>query len=405
MAEFNQAQAADTILYTFTGLSDGASPSARLVFNSNGNKLFGTTTGGGSNGNNGVVFKLSLTGVQTVLHSFGSIANDGSDPVAGLTLGANGELYGTTVFGGTFGCGTVFQLTPPVPPATTWGYSILYNFKGAFGSDGCRPQGDLILNSNGALHGTTAGGGTNGTVFKLKPPVPPATEWKEKVLYAFKGGTDGRIPLGHLVFDPAGALYGTTQLGGLSDLGTVFKLKPPVPPATEWKEKVLYSFAGGHGDGAQPLAGLAINANGALFGTTSNGGKGPSPGFGTVFKLDPPVSPAATWTRTLLYKFKDGDDGSIPTAGLIFDSDGALLGTTQKGGGDADFGTVFKLTAPVPPATNWTETVLHRFKGLPTDGRDPAAGLISDANGAHYGTTLYGATSTTSNLGTVFKIP
>jgi uncharacterized repeat protein (TIGR03803 family) len=264
---------------------------------------------------------------------------------------------------------------------------------------GCRPQASLIFDSSGALYGTTAGGGTNGTVFKLAPPVPPATKWTETVLYFFAGGSDGSDPVASLIFNSNGELFGTTQLGGgAANSGTVFKLKPPVPPATTWTEKVLYSFQGGS-DGALPMAGLIFNSNGDLFGTTQLGGG--SANSGTVFKLKPTVPPATTWTEKVLYSFKGGSDGAQPFAGLIFDSSGAPYGTTGFGGGlpVPDAGTVFKLKPPVPPATNWTETVLKRFPGG-FGLHEPRAGLIFDSKGALYGTTYEGGAS---NEGTVFK--
>jgi len=393
-AGFSRAQA--TVLYSFTDNTDGASPAADLVFDTEGN-LYGTTTGGtttSGSATGGVVFQLSPKKVETVLHTFAGAPSDGSNPLAGLIFGTDGALYGTTQQGGTAGCGIVFQLTPPTPPAPAWGYKVLHSFQN--GNDGCRPQGDLIFDSNGVLYGSTAAGGTNGTVFMLAPPVPPATAWAETVLYFFKGGPgDGQNPLGHLTFDTSGALYGTTELGGSSKLGTVFQLAPPVPPATNWTETVLYSFAGGN-DGAKPQAGLAIDSKGALYGTTSNGGG--SSNFGTVFQLTPPTPPATTWKETVLHSFKGPrTDGAYPFADVILDSKGNLYGTTSAGGsclcGD---GTVFKLTA-----TTWKETVLHNFIGSPTDGNQPLAGLIFNSKGTLlYGTTYQGGKS---HWGTVFE--
>jgi uncharacterized repeat protein (TIGR03803 family) len=437
---------------------------------------------------------------ETILHSFKG-APDGDTPVAGVIFDSEGALYGTTKFGGlsTFGPGVVFKLTPPVPPATKWTKTVLYRFQG--GNDGANPVAGLVFNSNGALFGTTSAGGgsaNGGTVFKLKPPVPPATEWTEKVLYSSggtaagpiftskgplpgtanggirspigadciepiylgfwvgavlvfssppgieitanmggtcgKGGvakvtppakgqiegqiagqaqwtetdlydftgdtvegeTDGSSPLAGVIADSKGALFGTTNIGGTSDNGTVFKLKPPVSPATKWTEKVLYRFQGAP-DGANPVAGLIRDSEGALYGTTPFGG-GPSQS-GVVFKLTRPVPPATTWTETVLHRFKGAPDGAFPQAGLIFDSKGALYGTTSNGG-RLNNGAVFKLTPPVPPATKWTETVLYSF-GEPPDGIIPLAGLIIDNSGALYGTTSGGGTA---NHGTVFMV-
>jgi uncharacterized repeat protein (TIGR03803 family) len=234
-----------------------------------------------------------------------------------------------------------------------------------------------------------------------KGQIAGQAQWTETDLYDFKGDTvegetDGSSPLAGVIADSKGALFGTTDIGGTSDNGTVFKLKPPVPPATTWTEKVLYSFTGGS-DGAFPEAGLIFDSQGALYGTTQSGG-GPSQG-GVVFKLTPPVPPATTWTETVLHRFKGAPDGANPQAGLIFDSKGALYGTTSNGGRLGN-GTVFKLTPPVPPATKWTETVLYSF-GEPPDGIIPLAGLIIDNNGALYGTTFQGGTA---GHGTVFMV-
>jgi uncharacterized repeat protein (TIGR03803 family) len=214
------APAQSGVLYSFkaTG-TDGNVPEASLIFNSNG-ALFGTTSSGGVGaGNNGTVFKLKPPAAgqtlwtEKVLHNFTGPPGDGMIPLAGLLVdNTSGVLYGTTQLGGTAGCGTVFQLTPPVLPATEWTETVLHNFMN--GSDGCRPQASLIFDSVGALYGTTAGGGTNGTVFKLAPPVPPATKWTETVLYFFTGGSDGSDPVAGLIFNSNGALFGTTQLGG-----------------------------------------------------------------------------------------------------------------------------------------------------------------------------------------------
>jgi uncharacterized repeat protein (TIGR03803 family) len=277
----------------------------------------------------------------------------------------------------------------------------------------------VIFDRSGALYGTTLNGGNpdnsgDGTVFKLAPPIPPATHWTETVLYRFiQGDPDGTNPNAGLIFGSHGALYGTTDGGGQpigignGTVFTVFKLTPPIPPATNWTESVLYRFKG-LPDGAYPSTSLIFDSDGALYGTTFQGGISglfSELGNGTVFKLTPPVPPQTQWTKTVLYRFKGGDigayDGAHPTAGLIFDSHGALYGTTATVSNSAhNFGTVFKLTPPAPGHTQWTETVLHRFKGDP-DGDNPLAGLIFDSRGALYGTANRGGNL---GLGTVFKL-
>ncbi|MGC2224724.1 MAG: choice-of-anchor tandem repeat GloVer-containing protein [Methylocella sp.] len=351
---------------------------------------------------------------ETVLHKFNG-GTDGANPHAGVISDSNGVLYGTTWRGGGtgcvagLGCGTVFKLTPPAAGQTKWTKEILYRFQG--GNDGEAPFAGLILDSKGALYGTTLAGGASfglGTVFKLKPPAAGQTQWTEKVLYRFGGvGGDGVGPEAGLIFDSKGALYGTTSGGGgSSNCGTVFKLKPPVAGETQWTEKVLYSFAG-TGDGCLPVYGrLIFDSEGALYGTTQGTtrviGAAPS---GVVFKLAPPAS-GHMWTETVLYSFKGGSDGSRPLAGVIFDSKGALYGTTLEGGGGASCGngcgTVFKLKPPAAGLTQWTEKVLYRFQGtFAGDGEAPQGGLVFDPTGVLFGTTSAGGNI---SLGTVFKL-
>jgi uncharacterized repeat protein (TIGR03803 family) len=194
---------------------------------------------------------------------------------------------------------------------------MLHAFHG--GTDGANPHAGVISDSNGVLYGTTwRGGGTGcvsslgcGTVFKLTPPAAGQTKWTKEILYRFQGGSDGEAPFAGLVLDSKGALYGTTLAGGASfGLGTVFKLKPPVPPATQWTEKVLYRFTGTGNDGDGPQAGLIFDSEGALYGTTTGGG-GPA-NCGTVFKLTPPAAGLTQWTETVLYSFTGTGDGCLP---------------------------------------------------------------------------------------------
>jgi uncharacterized repeat protein (TIGR03803 family) len=232
----------------------------------------------------------------------------------------------------------VFKLTPPVPPATNWTETVLHSFREA--PDGARPQGGVIFDASGNLYGTTGMGGPNGTgtVFKLAPPALPATQWTETVLYSFDREHDGERPVNDVIF-AGGALYGATFLSGPSKNGTLFKLTPPVPPATQWTETVLYSFKGLPDDGANPSGRLMLDSSGALYGTTK---LGRSPDQGTVFKLTPPVPPATQWTETVVYTFKGVPGGGYPFSGLILDRSGALYGTTQLGG-TSNNGAVFIL--------------------------------------------------------------
>jgi uncharacterized repeat protein (TIGR03803 family) len=369
-----------TVLHAFTGLSDGAFPSASLVRDNAGN-LYGTAAGGGAYGN-GVVFKLGATGKETVLHSF-SGGKDGADPEAGLVRDVAGNLYGTTRTGGVYAYGVVFKLD------TTGKEIVLHSFTG--GADGANPNfGDpgLLRDVVGNLYGTTGAGGDLacrfvpaarfpgcGVVFKLD------TTGKETVLHRFTGGGDGADPATGLARDAAGNLYGNTfgggdlACGGGSGCGVVFKLD------TTGKETELHRFTGG-ADGAAPstAAGLVRDTAGNLYGTTFTGGQGTCPGgCGVVFKLD------TTGKETELHSFTGGADGAGPEAGLVRDNAGNLYGTADSGGdlacgGGSGCGVVFKLD------TTGKETVLHSFTGG-KDGAFPAGRLVRDSAGNLYGTT------------------
>jgi len=350
---------------------------------------------------------LSLMGsavaapVETVLYSFTG-GSDGAGPIADLIADKEGALYGTTQNGGTGNNGTVFKLTPPAKGQTAWTETVLYRFTG--GSDGAIPFAGLIADKEGALYGTTQNGGTgnNGTVFKLTPPAKGQTAWTETVLHSFcshpqpPGCSDGAAPRAGLIADNQGALYGTTHGGESPGTGTVFKLTPPLKGQTAWKETVLYNFCSelGCSDGYEPRAGLIFDKEGSLYGTTEFGG---TDNNGIVFKLTPPAKGQTAWTETVLQSFAGGDGANPVFAGLIVGNSGALYGTTYRGG-SANGGTVFKLTPPARGQTAWTETVLHSFTG--SDGANPYAGPIAN-HGALYGTTYSGGTA---GFGTVFKL-
>ncbi len=221
------------------------------------------------------------------------------------------------------------------------------------------------------------------------------TQASEALIYAFKGGSDGVRPIRALVADAKGALYGTTFEGGLNN-GTAFKLTPPTLRGGQWTETVLYRFKGGS-DGSQPASNLIFDTQGALYGTTYHGGK---PGNGIVFKLTPPAVSGGQWTETVLYSFKGApSDGASPSAGLVLDAKGVLYGATE-GGGSFNSGTAFKLTPPSSGKGPWTETVLYNFdRGK--DAMSPSSPLIFDKEGALYGTTQFGKSFLP---GTVFKL-
>ena len=207
------SEGTEKVLYSFGSQpGDGDSPFAGLVFDKQGN-LYGTTALGGTYGY-GVVFELTSEGTEKVLYSFGSQPGDGHYPNAGLVLDKKGNLYGTTPYGGTFGYGMVFELT-------SVGTKNLYSF-GSQSGEGHYPNAGLVLDNNGNIYGTNTYGGANGfgAVFEL------TSGGVEKILYSFQGPPDGYYPTAGLVFDKSGNLYGTTELGGVFGDGTVFKLTP-----------------------------------------------------------------------------------------------------------------------------------------------------------------------------------
>ena len=405
--------------------SDGAFPKAGLIIDSQG-ALYGTTYEGGDNGY-GTAFKLTPTPkgptawTETVLYSFCQSADciDGSYPEAGLTADAQGNLYGTTYNGGgsvlqgTLNFGTVFQLTPPAPGQTKWTEKVLYAFTGL--SDGAYPVAGLLW-LNGELYGTAYEGGDEnscldigcGTVFKLAPTANPP--WKLTVIHTFHGSLhDGAYPRAGLIADPQGNLYGTTYFSG----GMVFELTPPKTTGGDWTETVIHKFFADDVGGSRPVAGLVLDPQGNLYGTTSEGGTSDAcgtTGCGTVFELSPPATNGGNWTATVLHSFTGGSDGAYPEAGLIRGKRGGLYGTAEEGG-DNNYGTVFKLTPPGTSGGNWTTTVLHTFASS-ANGQYPLAGLAAGPHGSLYGTTYEGGYTgglgacgfNKTGCGTVFKL-
>lgn len=300
------------VLYRFTGGQQRLFTTGKLVVDAQGN-LYGVDQTGGTSGN-GSIFKLTQSGVFTVLYSFTGQA-DGAYP-NGVIRDGQGNFYGTTNLGGTFGQGTVFKFTPGR------GLSVLYTFTG--GSDGGEPfDAALYRDSQGNLYGTTMfDGGTIsfGVVFKVTP------QGAESVLHTFLGGSDGAHPKGSLIADSAGNLYGTTSSGEHLSGGTVFKI------TTAGVMTELHTFSGS--DGFDPNAGLAMDTEGNLYGTTFSGG---TSNDGVVFEITPESA------ESVLHNFSGGSDGATPYSGVIINSEGTLYGTTGFGG-TFNQGTVFQLT-------------------------------------------------------------
>jgi uncharacterized repeat protein (TIGR03803 family) len=392
----------ESVLYSFctqANCTDGAYPQAGVVFDQEGN-LYGTTLfGGASNCKEGcgVVFKLTPKGKYEAHYTFCMKTNctDGAEPSAGLVFDQRGNLYGTTLSGGAYGEGTVFKLTPKGKE------TVLYSFcapRGSGCADGKWPSAGVILDQKGNLYGTTVEGGASGdcpysggcgVVFKLTP------KGKETVLYTFCAQTncaDGFGPSGGLIFDQKENLYGTTQSGGAHCTqapyvcGVVFKL------TQKGKETVLHSFCAqaNCADGALPSAGLIFDQKGNLYGTTSEGGSGTEcpyndSGCGGVFKLTPEGKEIVLYSFCAQYNCIDG---AGPSAGLVFDQKENLYGTAGGGAPRGD-GLVFKLTP------KGKETVLYSFcwQDNCADGANPYAGLVFDGKGNLYGTTANGGAS------------
>ncbi len=344
--------------------------------------VYGTTYYGGTSYLGfGVVFKLTHHGsnwLQSVLYDF-SGGNDGGNPYGGVVFGADGSLYGTASGGGLYGEGVIFKLQPPATQCPTvscrWTETVVYNFTGA--ADGAAPQGNIIFDQAGNLYGTTLAGGSGGgwgTVYELSPA---HGQWSLSVLHPFTDGPDGGEPANGVIFDQVGNLYGTTVSGGSSHDGVVYEL---TPGTSGWTQTVLHNFAGGPNDGAIG-AGLAFDSHGNLFGFTESGGyqqwgvtfelqptggggysysviyffmpqPGGAPGYitvpildsagnvygsgtsggsgeaGEVFELTPS---GGSWNFITLHAFS-GPDGDEPGGDFAFDAQGNLYGCAEYGG-------------------------------------------------------------------------
>jgi uncharacterized repeat protein (TIGR03803 family) len=388
------------VVHTFTGANDGIEPEAGLLLGANG-IIYGTTYEGGNSNDTGTVFEIGKKRKETVFIFPGCCGSypQGGGPETELVQDKAGNLYGATLYGGSgggpncgnFGCGTIFKLD------TNGNETVLHNF---VGTDGSRPRGGLIGDATGNLYGTAlyggdlsrCGGEGCGTVFKLD------TAGKLTVLYQFEGGSDGAQPIGNLARDSKGNLYGNTYEGGSSDCvgdgcGVLFKVDP------KGHETLLHVFLSAEPYGIFPFGGVILDQAGSLYGTTNAGGT--SGNNGTIFKFGP------SGVISVLYNFMGGADGSGPFAPLIQDSAGSLYGTTEFGGDPScklsptiGCGTVFKLD------TSGRETVLYRFKGR-KDGGLPEAGLAMDAAGNLYGTASQGgdfACQEFLGCGVVFKV-
>jgi uncharacterized repeat protein (TIGR03803 family) len=374
-----QAQT-EQVLYSFTGGSDGGAPNG-VVIDAKG-YLYGTAETGGSG--SGTVFELVPNGngtwSETVLHTFSSNGTDGARPDSGLVFDSGGNLYGATSAGGNYGAGTVYELSPG--SSGTWTEQILYNFEG--GTDAAfLGGGNLAIDGSGKLYGASEQGGAYGFGMVFELIRGSNGTWKETILHSFSGDDDGSQPVGDtLVVDQAGNVYGMADGGGSHDYGLIFELSPgsngtwtektvhafegsadgggpmggvifnasgdlfgaaysafELTPGSSgtWTKKTLHAFTGGS-DGAYPSAPLVFDKAGNLYGTTGYGGDH----HGTVFELSP--NSAGTWTEKILHKFSiTGGDGYSPESSpLVIDAKGNLYGTTIFGGGSGN-GVVYEV--------------------------------------------------------------
>ncbi len=364
------------VLYSFTDGDDGEYPDSDVAVDAEGN-LYGTSIIGGQFGG-GIVWQLSPAGGSwslNVLYSFTG-GPDGAEPYKGVTLDAEGNLYGTAVTGGSGscegGCGVTYKLTKS---GSTWTHSVVHAFTG--GADGSGPGARVAVDRHGNVYGMTPTGGDNGlgTIYVVRPK--PNGSWVFRVIHTFTGGVDGSSGSAGKLVLREGKIYGTATTGGLYGAGIVFQLEPTA--SGDWNLTPLYSFRPAP-DGVFPYGSPHFDAAGNIYGTTYYGG---TYGLGTVYKLSPSV--AGEWSETVLYSFRPGRDGNSSISNLVADAAGNLYGTTSAGG--RGLGTIFKL-AQNPDGT-WTESIPHRFQDSP-DGALPYTGMTGDGTGVFYGATVRG---------------
>lgn len=354
-----------TTLHSFSG-PDGKGPQFGRWIQAADGSLYGTTMQGGAK-NLGTIFRITLSGDFTSLHSFSG--SEGSFPSGGLIQLKDGSFYGTAALGGAGGVGTVFRMTAN---------GTVTNLHSFVRSDGSYPGAELIEGSDGSLYGTTSTGGmlntvlNRGSIFKITPAGAFTS------LHSFRQ-VDGTYAGAGLTRGADGSFYGTTNQGGTGSVGTVFKMD------AAGSVTVLHHFGGS--DGANPEATLIQASDGSFYGTTNQGGPGND---GTVFKVTP------SGTLTTIHAFSD-DHGFIPKGGLIQATDGSFYGTTNVGGGPTSLGSVFRMDA------SGNLTTLHTFNGA--NGTFPNhCRLVQGSDGALYGTTSAGGGPSGSGYGTVFKV-
>ncbi len=353
----------ESVVYSFAGPpGDGALAYGNLMLAKDGNFYGMNLEGGTFNGAGGIaivgtLFKLSPAGAESVLWSFCG-ANDGEGPFGGLIQGSDGNLYGMTAFGGLYGAGTVFRMTPAGVESVLWSFGN--------SNDGAVPWGNLVEGSDGNFYGVTSesnGPNFDGTVFKITPA------GVETILWTFGNGNDGQTPYGGLIEASDGSFYGMTNNGGVMGKGTIFSITPA------GAETVIWSF-GVNGDGALPSGSLTLGSDGDFYGMTLAGG---AFGAGTIFKVAPGGA------ESVIFSFK-GSDGANPSGTLLLGPDGNFYGMTRFGG-DNNFGTIFQVTPGGALAQLWS------FADAYPDGDEPYGDLVLGPDGGLYGMTDGGGTA------------
>jgi hypothetical protein len=411
------------LIHTFTGQQDGRAPSSGLIRDASG-ALYGVTSKGGT-GSDGTAYVLippnqpNGAWAERIIHSFPASSDDGYFPTGDLVFGSGRSLFGLTAgrtFNHQYVNSIIYELTPSSSGSGPWTETILHTFSA---EEGKNPQGGLIADSRGALYGVTAGGGAfnEGIAFKLSPPAAGSSAWTMQTLHAFgSSATDGAAPIGKLVMDADGNLYGATTgtghttegslcFGSTTACGTIFELSPPKTGGTEWTETVLYHFTQ-YALGSSPYSGLTLGAGGTLYGVTEAGGNGTMCTFrcGIVYALAPPQSSGTPWQYSVIFNF-DGYNGDSPQAAVTVDRSGNLYGTTYFGGivttgTDYGFGGVFKLTPPAGGIGGpWTEIYYPLRNASNGDGLE--ADILIGPDHQLYSTASQGGIG---DDGTAFKL-
>jgi uncharacterized repeat protein (TIGR03803 family) len=376
------------LLHSLGSGADGAGPWAGVTLDAQGN-IYGTTVGGGANGG-GTVFELTRDGggrwSEAVLYSFANYSGDGDAPYGSVSVGGGGSLYGTTQDGGAYSFGTVFELAPD--GGGGWSETILHSFDLCFctSSPAAYPEARVVEDAGGDIYGAGHG------VFEL---TPMGTGWFFRGLCS--NGPCTETGGNGISITRSGELYGASRGDGTHLVGAVYALAET--PQRGWQQYVLHNFGSYPADGSQPNRGtLAYDGKQNLYGSTFSGGAnncdGTDNACGVIYRLSRQLN--GEWKETILYNFKNGDTGSNPAGGVTLDKAGNLYGTTGYGGSD-NAGVVYRLS-PNKNGT-WTYTVLHSFNNY--DGYFPTSDLAIDAQGNLYGTTNLGGAY---GAGVVFEI-